>query len=74
MAKQLQDYQDSIDKWLKIIAEKVSDPLLDRETESIDRAEIQRKEAREAKASSLIVALGISITLLVLVPAVMGKD
>lgn len=74
MAKQLEDYQASIDKWLEIIGEKVSDPLLVGETESIERAETQRKEAIEAKASSLTAALGISITLLVLVPAIMGKD
>jgi len=73
MAKQLEDYQASIDKWLEIIGEKVSDPLLVGETESIERAETQRKEAIEAKASSLTAALGISITLLVLVPAIMGK-
>lgn len=73
MAKQLEDYQASIDKWLEIIGEKVSDPLLVGETESIERAETQRKEAIETKASSLTATLGISITLLVLVPAIMGK-
>lgn len=76
MAKELggcEDYQNSVDKWLKAIGERVSDTLV-RETENIENREIQRKDVIEAKASSLTMALGISTTLLVIVPAVIGKD
>ena len=68
------EYQSIYNKLLEKIETKHNNELLLKETEKIEHSEKHRKELIETKASSLTTALGISLSLIVLIPAILGTD
>jgi len=72
--KQEESYQQIFNEFVKNTTSKSYPNELFSEIDKVEQGEIHRKEMLESKASSLLNTLGISITLIVLVPAILGKN
>lgn len=72
--KQEELYQQIFNGFVKNTTSKSYPNELFSEIDKVEQGEIHRKEMLESKASSLLNTLGISVTLIVLVPAILGKD
>jgi len=66
-------YESTFSVWIKVISGKTNESLI-READKFEQNELHRKEILENKASSLITALGLSLTLILIISAVIGKD
>lgn len=66
-------YKSTFNSWMKVITEKLSKSLLS-EIEKIEQNELHRKGVLENKASSLTTALGLSLTLILIISTIIGKD
>lgn len=69
----VQGYEGMVDRFLQRIAAAEAPELVIAEIERVEESELRRRELLESKASSLLAALGILVSLILLVPAIFER-